>query len=57
MNTCLLFVVNAADVTDGECLFSNGLMCLKKEAEGNSVSSFQSKITMDIQVNIVLLSQ
>ncbi len=57
MNTSLLFVVNAADVTDGECLFCNGLMCLKKEAEGNSVSSFHSKITMDIQVNIVVLSQ
>ncbi len=46
MKTSLLFIINAADVTDGECLFCNGLMCLKNEAEGNSVSSFHSKITM-----------
>lgn len=51
------YAINAADVTDVECLFCNGLMCLKKQVEGNSVSSFHSKITMDIQVNIVVLSR
>lgn len=51
------YAINAADVTDSECLFCNGLMCLKKQVEGNSVSSFHSKITMDIQVNIVVLSR
>lgn len=49
--------INAVDVTNGECLFGNGLMCLKKLAEGNSVSSFHSKITMDVQVNLMVLSR